>query len=144
MSHSIEQEAANIIAPILNVAGQLTQFVLSVATASARVDMSTLLTQWSAGHYLTVQADGGTVYLAFNVADAGAIDETVTTAGAVTLCQAIPDGQTRHFRLPPIDDAGSGNPYQWLIHKGSVACKLRGYISSLAPSQNTADLSVSP
>lgn len=128
----VSEEAANIILPLLNIATtQQTQAVVATSTSSARTDLGALLTALLKGHFLTITNDGASgedVYIAFNTADAGAIDETATGAGA-TICQVIKAGQSLSGRLPAVD---SGAAYQWLIHKAlSGTPKLRIHISSV-------------
>lgn len=138
MTSAIEQEAANAIAPLLNKTGQVAQGVVAVTSASARENIAQL-TAGLRGHFLTLHADGGDVYVAFNSADAGAIDDTATGYG-VTICQRIPSGQDRSWRIPGVDSPDA-TAYQWLIHKtASGTAKLRLYISSLGQSENARDL----
>ena len=146
MTTQIEQEAANIIAPLLNIAAaagipeQCDQMALPITAVSKIFDLNTYLTAWRKGHFLTLHADGGDVYLAFHKANGGTVDPTVTTAKAVTLCQRIPSGQDRTFRLPPIDSPAD-TAYQFIVARTSAGtATLRGYISSLAPAEDVRAL----
>lgn len=119
-------EATHRIAPLLNTATMLRGAAISVTTSSARHDLTLRLTKVLDGHYYSFRAEGGTVYLAFNNADSGAVDETAVAAG-VTECYSIPDGSEEDWQIPA--------NYTWLIVKGSVACKLRIALSSKNPNQ---------
>ncbi len=125
MSAMTEIEAANIIAPVLNGAGLHARnriAAIATSTSSARSDLSTLITDVGKGHYLTLMADGGDIYIALNNADAGSIDETATGAGA-TVPWKLEDSVPQHFRL--VDN------FYWLIHKAASGTpKLRVYLSS--------------
>ena len=137
MTTSVEQEAANIIAPLLNIAAaagipeQCDQMALPITATSTVFDLNTYLTAWRKGHFLTLHADGNDVYLAFHKANSGTVDPTITTAKAVTLCQKIPSGQDRTFRLPPVDSPND-TPYQYIVARtSSGTATLRGYLSSI-------------
>jgi hypothetical protein len=137
MTTSVEQEAANIIAPLLNIAAAAgvpelcNQMALPITAASTVFDLNTYLTAWRKGHFLTLHADGGDVYLAFHKTSGGTVDPTVTTAKAVTLCQRIPSGQDRTFRLPA-NDSPNDPAYQFITARTSAGtATLRGYISSI-------------
>lgn len=146
MSTNVEQEAANIILPLLNVVaaagppaipGQVVQGVIATSTSSAREDISSL-TALGKGHFLTVMNDGASgedVYVAFHNANAGAIDETATGYGA-TICHCIKAGERVSGRLPGIDDP-AGTQYKYLIHKSKTGTpKLRLWLSSLPLSED--------
>ncbi len=130
MSSTVELEAANIIAPVLNGAGRraLNRIAaIATSTSSARTDLSTLISDVGDGHYLTLMADGGDIYIAFNNADAGSIDETATGAGA-TVPWKLEDSVPQHFRIV--------ENFYWAIHKAaSGAPKLRVYLSSCGSQQ---------
>src|SRR5690606_28062385 len=81
----VQFEEANIIAPVLNTDNHKAQLALDVDTAGDSYDLSTLLTNWSRGHFIELTAEGGDVYYAFGPNDAGAIDETASDAGN-TVC----------------------------------------------------------
>jgi len=119
-------EANHRVCPILNSSAIKRLAAISVTTSSARHDLTLRLTNVNDGHYYTFRAEGGTVYLAFNNADSGSVDETAVAAG-VTECFCLPDGAEEDWQVP------SG--YTWLVVKGSAACKLRIALSSKNPSQ---------
>lgn len=147
MTTSAEQEASNIILPLLNIAAaapipaQITQGCVATSTASARLDLSPL-SALGRGHFITLSADGASgedIYVAFTTSDAGAIDETATGFG-VTQCQRITAGSSISGRLPGVDSP-SGSPYTWLIHKAKTGTpKLRICISSICPNEDVRSL----
>lgn len=146
MTTNIEQEAANIIAPLLNIAAAAgvpelcAQMALPITAASTIFDLNTYLSAWRKGHFLTLHADGGDVYLAFSKVNAGTVDPAITAAKAVTLCQRIPSGQDRTFRLPVIDGPND-TAYEYIIARTSAGtATLRGYISSMAPMEDVRAL----
>lgn len=138
MTTSVEQEAANIILPLLNVAAagsvpaQIAQGVIATSTSSAREDISSL-SALARGRWLTVMNDGASgedVYIAFHNANSGSIDETATGYG-VTVCHCLKAGERISGRLPGIDDP-AGTNYKYLVHKSKTGTpKLRLYISSM-------------
>lgn len=144
-----QQEAANIILPLLNIAAatgiqaRVTQGCIATSTTSARTDLSSL-SAVGRGHFITLFADGASgedIYVAFNTADAGTIDETATGFG-VTVCQCIKAGTSIAGRLPAVD---SGNAYSWLIHKAlSGTPKLRVSITSLGEGEDARGLQATP
>lgn len=121
-------EAGYRITPLLNTATNRRIANIAVTTSSARHDLALRLTKCTEGHYYTFKALGGTVYLAFNNADAGTVDETAATAG-VTECFALTDGETTDWEFT--------DNYTWLIVKGSAAANLRIALSSKNPNQTT-------
>ncbi len=130
-----EFEAMECITPLLNTTAKERIANVAVTTSSARHDMTARLSNLTAGHYYDFTADGGDVGVAFNNANAGAVDRTTTTSG-VTECAVIPNGQTRCWKF--VDD------YTWMIVQGSTTCILRVALSSRAPGQvvgeRTADI----
>lgn len=147
MTTSAEQEAANIILPLLNVVAaagvpaQIVQGVIATSVASAREDISSL-TALARGRFLTIMNDGASgedVYVAFhNDAGAGSIDETATGYGA-TVCHCLRAGERISGRLPGIDTP-AGTNYKVLIHKAkSGTPKLRLWLSSLPPNGDVRD-----
>jgi hypothetical protein len=134
MNPSKLSQAVNIIPPLINVAAAAPEpahfrcAAIPLTTSSARFNLELYLTPGiTRGHFISCQADGGDVYLVFNNADAGAVDDAITTAGTATVCWKIPIGTTQDFAIP--------ENYTWLVAKGSVVCKLRIYVSSLADTQ---------
>jgi len=127
----VQFEEANIIAPVLNTDNHKAQLALDVDTAGDSYDLSTLLTNWSRGHFIELTAEGGDVYYAFGPNDAGAIDETARDAGN-TVCQVLFEGTSKSMRIP--DD------YTHLYVKSGTTCVLRIAVTSLAPTQGARDL----
>lgn len=145
MTTSAEQEAANIILPLLNIAAaapikaRIVNGCIATSTSSARQDLSSL-SAIGKGHFIELYADGADgedIYVAFNTADAGAIDETATGFG-VTIPRCIKAGTYISGRLPAND---SGAAYSWLIHKAkSGTPKLRVHITSIGHSEDSRAL----
>jgi len=98
MTDSIAIEAANLIFPLLNTATKVRQGAIAVTTTTGGGDIGALLTKAKDGHFITLFADGGDVYFAFNNSAAGTLDETATGTG-VTVCQKLPSGQFVSGRL---------------------------------------------
>jgi hypothetical protein len=121
---SVEYEAANIIAPVLNGSGAKGRdriLAIEITDTSARVDLSGLIPEIGNGHYLTAMADGADVYFAFNNADSGTVDDAATDDGA-TVCWKLPVDQPQHFRLV--------QNFHWLVAKtASGTALLRIYVS---------------
>jgi hypothetical protein len=150
MTTQAEQEAANIILPLLNIAtaagppaipAQIVQGVIATSTSSAVNDISSL-TALLKGRFLTIMNDGASgedVYVALHNANGGAIDETATGYGA-TVCHCIKAGERISGRLPGID-APAGTPYKYLLTKAKTGTpKLRLWLSSLPPNGDVRDL----
>lgn len=149
MTTAAEQEAANIILPLLNIAAaagppaipaQITQGVIATSTSSAVSDISSL-TALARGRFLTIMNDGASgedVGIAFHNANGGAIDETATGFGA-TVCHMLKAGERISGRLPGIDAPG-GTPYKYLLTKSkSGTPKLRLWLSSMPPNGDVRD-----
>jgi hypothetical protein len=120
------------IFPVLNTTAKVRGCVIAVTTASARTDVAALIPEIAAGgnldgQYFDVTADGANVYLAQTNADAGAIDEAVTGAGATVAAGVVFNGTKVPYKFT------SG--YTWLIHKGSAAGFLRIALSSISQNQ---------
>jgi hypothetical protein len=147
MGTPVEFEAANIIGPALNVAAAggfpaiRVQFAIDVTTSSAANDLNTYLTKFKNGHYLTLHADGGDIYYSFDVSNGGSIDTTARGAGGATVCQKIPSGQDRSFRVPPGSTSPTGNPYRYLLLRTATGTAVaRGYVSSLNSGETISNL----
>lgn len=136
MGTNTEYEAANVLLPLVNKAAsdargaRFRTAVIAVTTSSVAQDISTYITEWDQGHFFSLQADGGDVYFVTSDVGTDSIDEAITTAGAVTLCQKIPNGSRWDGRL--------ADGYKYLIVKGSAACKLRVSLSSCWPTQSAS------
>lgn len=146
MTTSVEQEAANIIAPLVNIAAaagvveQCDMMALPITAVSTAFDLNTYISAWRRGHFLTLHADGGDVYLAFDKVNTATVDPAITTAKAVTVCWKIPSGQDRTYRLPPVDSPNA-TAYQYIIARTSAGtATLRGYISSIGHSEDVRSL----
>lgn len=76
---------------------------------------------------VTIQADGGDIYVALSSSNAGAIDPTATSSGftGATQCIRIANGQERSFLL------GGSAATRYLLHRtGSGTATLRAWASS--------------
>lgn len=147
MGTPVEFEVANIIGPALNAvaAGGFpavrVQFAIDVTTSSAANDLNTYLTRYKNGHFLTLHADGGDIYYGFDISGSGSIDTTARGAGGATVCQKIPSGQDRSFRIPPGSSTPNGNPYRYLLLRMATGTAvLRGYVSSLNSGETISNL----
>lgn len=122
---------------------------IAVTTSSVIIDLSTRTNIWNAmlhGHLITADADGADVYYAFNDANSGSIDQTNTTAANATQCARFPTGALVPFRAAKFqqqDVNGAQGDFgqrtnvgrcQYLIVRAGIACTLRLYVSSQAPS----------
>ncbi len=121
-----------VVPPIINTTTKVRQQVVAITTSSARTNLAALMTGLAGdgaldGQYLDFTADGGNVYLFFNNADAGTIDETATGAGVTVAGGVIFNGQTKPYIVP--------NGYTWIVAKGSAACNLRIAVSSQPPTR---------
>jgi len=132
MSQS-ELEASNPIAAQMSKVR-----AVAVTAASARHNMALSTEVWTdviAGRRLRLTADGGDVYFFFNNADAGTVDEAMTTQGNANQCDVIFASSSIVVR-PPFVKIGGANVAgvcAWLVVKGSVACTLRISVASEDP-----------
>jgi hypothetical protein len=149
MTTAAEQEAANIILPLLNVVAaagppaiqaQIAQGVIATGTVSAITDISPL-TALAKGRFLSIMNDGAVgedVYIAFHFANAGAVDQAAVGFGA-TVCHCLKAGERISGRLPGIDSP-LGTAYKWLIHKSAAGTpKLRLWLSSMPHNGDVRD-----
>jgi hypothetical protein len=143
-----EYEAHNITPPLKNSDRMKCIANLVVSTAGITQDLAALFEKLGAGHYLTVQADGAKVYLAFSANASGSIDAFATGNGD-TICWPVPDGVS----MPVVPVGGremaSGygvtavSSYRFVharVASGGVATGyLRFYRSSFAPNQDAGE-----
>jgi hypothetical protein len=124
-------EAANGLPPLLNGTKNRIR-AIATSTSSARADLAALLTDANSGHFVSMQADGGKIYFAFNNSNAGAIDQTaVDGTGVATQCGMLADGEVKSFRVV--------KGYSWLIHKAATGTpSLRVWISSFTDQNEVA------
>ncbi len=128
---SIHTEAANIIPPLLNTSLKVRQGAIAVTTTTGGVDVGATLSKGKDGHFVTLHADGGDVYFAFNDSATGTLDETQVTGTGV--CQKIPSGQDRSFRL-----VGAFTFIR--VKTASGTATLRYYLSSMGVGQQARDI----
>ena len=109
--------AAHLPPPVLGKCA-----VVAVTTSSAITDLtadSRISAHLADGSILTFLADGADVYIAFNNANSGTIDETVTS-GATSCFKLVSNQPT------PIQMARG---YTFMLVKAASACKLRIFAS---------------
>lgn len=135
----VEFEASNVTPPLKNSGAMKCVANLGVGTSTQTVNLTTLFGALSNGHYVTLAADGGKVYIAFG-GTAGTIDETATGVGA-TVCWPLPDGAQLPVRLLAGKETGTGVStlvsYNVLHYKGTSGTYLRVYRSSVAAGQGS-------
>lgn len=128
--------AANIAPP---KRGQL--LALAATTSTAFVDLTAAITVDSksertfCNRYLTLQAEGGDVYIALVKTASGDLDATGTstvdggtfapTPEGTKECVRIPDGTGVEFLMD-----SESTPYKYLAYVGSASCLLRVWPSS--------------
>lgn len=111
---------------------------VAVTAASARHNMALSTEVWTdviAGRRLRLTADGGDVYFFFNNADAGTVDEAMTTQGNANQADVIFASSSVIVR-PHFVKIGAGATAglaAWLVVKGSVPCTLRISVVSEDP-----------
>jgi hypothetical protein len=164
-----EFEAHNVLLPLKNATGMRAIANIPVSNAGTVQNMASLFGKFQAGHYITPQADGAKIYVAWGSNDVGAtlmlgltgfgIDANFTGTGP-GVCYPIPDG----VMLPGVPYGGleSGIPtghvgattlgatlvsgYNYVharVASGGVATAfLRLYRSSLAPNQTPGEFTV--
>ena len=156
MSTTREYEAANIIPPLKNATGMRSQANIVSSSAGGVQNLASLFRGWDDGHYLTLQADGAKIYVAFGSNEVGqtlilgltgyTIDPTVTGNGR-QVCFPLPDGVM--FPVVPCGGRESGSTgtmsptlaqYSYLHHRvvsgGVATAYLRVYRSSLGINQD--------
>lgn len=143
-----EYEAVNIIAPLENSGAMKSQANLAVSNASGlRFSLSGLFGRsLDQGHYLTVQADGGKLYVKLSPKEDSHVNAFATGTGEA-ICYPIPDGAQLSFVPVPGRETGTGVAtlmvYDWLhvrVASGGVASAYaRVYRSSLAPGQDAGE-----
>ena len=124
----------------------VSQASVQALTTPTFVDLYHLFGRFGNGHALSVQADGGKIYVALGAVPTASISLTVGTG--VKQCWPIPDGVSERYFQPAGREVGTGLvgtgssiatsvKYRYLQYFGSGV--LRMYRSSLAPTQNTEE-----
>jgi hypothetical protein len=144
-----EYEAAMITPPLMNTTGLVmkSQAAIPVSNAGITQGLSALFGgSLGAGHFLTLQADLGKIYVSFSSNASGSIDANAT-GNSPNICYPIPDGVA--ISVVPIGgrEVGTGVAttvsYNFLHAKtasgGVATAMLRLYRSSLAPGQNAEE-----
>lgn len=137
----ITTEANNVTPPLKNSVAMKCIAVLTYSPTSQTQDLNALFAGIEAGHYLTLRADGGKVYVAFG-SSAGTIDDTAAGTGT-SVCYPLSDGESMHVRPTAGNERATGVAtlanYNFLHYKaptGSATGYLRMYRSSLNESQD--------
>jgi hypothetical protein len=151
-----EYEAHNVLLPLKNSTAMKSQANIMVSTAGVVQNLASLFYGLQDGHFITPQADGAKIYVAFGSNDVGqtlllgltgyAIEPNATGNGQ-QVCYPIPDG----VMLPGVPYGGKevGNTglmaptlvagYNYVHARvasgGSPTAFLRFYRSSVAPGQ---------
>lgn len=124
MTTSVEFEAENILPPIINGSGLGAKSRIGAfasAGASTRTNLATYLSDWDDGHFITLVATEN-LYVFFNNANSGTVDETQVTAAHAGVGWLIPAYSYFHFRI--------AKDYSWLVHKAAASTTVRVYLSS--------------
>lgn len=154
----IEEEYANEIAPLRNTNALKSVAVLVASLQEQSIDLEQLFGKIRNGHFLSVVAEGATIYVAFAANAAGQISESAhgnpTGATATGACWPIFPGNYRErYRLTGGRESGSGAAtyasYYTLHYKvgtgvyGATGASQTGYLrlalSSLSPTQNVEE-----
>lgn len=142
-----EYEAANITPPLQNSnAMKCIGCLLADHTARSQ-DLSAMFRQLEDGHFLTIQADGAKIYVAFSPNTAStAIDERAVGMGP-DVCYPIPDGVEKP--IVPVGGQVVASGYgttglnfkvlQYMTGATGVTGYIRFYRSSLAPNQGPGE-----
>jgi len=144
----VEYEANNVIPPLKNSDAMKSQACVVVSTAGIVQGLSGLFgNSLGDGHFLTLEADGTKIYVAFSPNSSGSINPAATGNGA-TICYPIPDGVMMSVRPIAGREVGTGIAtmcrYDFLHARvpttAAVATGyLRIYRSSLAPTQDAGE-----
>lgn len=136
----ITTEANNVTPPLKNSVAMKCIAVLIYGPSTQTVDLNTLFGKLDNGHYLTLRADGGKVYVAFG-SSVGTIDE-VATGNGITAAWPIADGENLPVRPIFGEERATGVAtlvnYNVLHFKGATGAAtgyLRMYRSSLSQNQ---------
>jgi len=152
-----EYEAHNVLLPLKNSTAMKDQVNIAVSNAGVVQCLASLFRGLEDGHYITPQADGGKIYVAFGSNDLGqtlalgltgmAIDAFVTGNGP-QVCYPIPDGVmlpgvpygAREVgstgTMAPTLVAGYNYVHARVASGGVSTAYLRMYRSSVAPNQD--------
>ena len=137
----ITTEANNVTPPLKNSVAMKCIAVLIYGPTTQTVDLTTLFGKLDDGHYLTLRADGGKVYVAFG-SSADSIDEAAVGNG-ITAAWPISDGESLPVRPIYGEERATGvatlATYNILHYKGPTGAAtgfLRMYRSSLSQNQD--------
>jgi hypothetical protein len=104
---SIATEAYNIIPPYRNSTGLASQVNIVVSQTSQAINLSDYFGSLGAGHFITLEADGGKMYVSLAANSVGTIDEMAQGVGS-SVCFPIPDGQQLPMRILGGRELGTG------------------------------------
>ena len=140
-----DAESRNIIWPLANSQQMVSQASVQALTTPTFVDLKHLFGKFDTGHAVSVQADGGKIYIALGAVPTASISLTVGTG--VKQCWPIPDGVSERYFQPGGREVGTGVgtgssvatsvSYRYLQYFGSGTLRL--YRSSLGLGQTTEE-----
>lgn len=145
MNSQVEYEAYNVTPPMKNTTGLKCIGAVIVTQTSQAINLSDYFGALGEGHFITFQADGAKVYLAFASNNQGTVDETAS-GNAAGVGWPIPDGQQQPFRLVGGRERSTGYVTNINVASGIVVHAklaqsgvstgwLRFYRSSVGPQQ---------
>jgi hypothetical protein len=116
---TLQFQAYNTIAPYKNTSGLASEAAVLITQNSQAINLSDYFGGLSAGHYITLQADGAKVYVAAAANSVGTINEQDQGAG-VGVCWPIPDGQQLPVRILGGRELGTGYATQVQYASGII------------------------
>lgn len=134
-----EYAYSNITFPIANSPNMLGQFAVAASTTPTYVDLKSAMPGIEDGTYLSVQADGGKIFVALGSVPTASIQLATSVGTGVNVAYPIPDGVTERWSVPAGVERGSGIhtsiDLRYLQYFGSGT--LRMAYSSRYPHQDT-------
>lgn len=100
-------QAYNVLPPYRNSTGLASQANVVVTQTSQAINLSDYFGNLGAGHFITLEADGGKVYVAIGSNNVGVIDEMAQGVGS-QVSFPIPDGQQLPMRILGGRELGTG------------------------------------
>jgi hypothetical protein len=100
-------QAYNVLPPYRNSSGLASQANVVVSQTSQAINLSDYFGGLGAGHFITLEADGGKMYVAIGSNNVGTIDEQAQGVGS-SVCFPIPDGQQLPMRILGGREVGTG------------------------------------
>lgn len=146
-----DYEYHNIIWPLGNSPIMRSQHSVAAVTTPTYVDLKAIFGRFDTGHALSVQADGGKIYIALGSVPTASISTAAGSTGTLNMLNQawpIPDGVSERYFKPVGHQVGGGTgtligapaiattvDYRYLQYFGSGT--LRMYRSSLDPHGTT-------